>query len=163
MLLEAPGPASVPTASVAIKILHPHVSNMIARDLTIMRLFAHVISLIPGAEWLSLPEEVDVFGVMMREQLDLRNEVENLLRFEANFSKRHTPITFPRPLAQFSSHDVLVEEFAHALPLNHFLKNGGGPFDETIAELGLDGFLVRSFPVCRSSRAYIVPAHAAHR
>ncbi|KAH7106899.1 ABC1-domain-containing protein [Auriculariales sp. MPI-PUGE-AT-0066] len=141
MLLEKSPSISVPTASVAIKILHPHVSNMISRDLTIMKFFARAITLIPGAEWLSLPEEVEVFGRMMREQLDLRNEVENLLTFERNFSKRQTPISFPRPLRQFSSHDVLIEEFAHALPLNYFLKNGGGPFDETIAELGLDGFL----------------------
>lgn len=107
-----------------------------------MSFFAHALTMIPGAEWLSLPEEVEVFGEMMRGQLDLRNEVENLLRFEKNFAKRQTPISFPRPLAQFSSYEVMVEEFIHALPLNYFLKNGGGPFDAIIAELGLDGFLV---------------------
>ncbi|KAG5734293.1 hypothetical protein E4T56_gene14508, partial [Termitomyces sp. T112] len=81
-------PPSVPTASVAIKILHPDVSKMIARDLSIMSFFARAISLLPGMQWLSLPQEVEVFGTMMFQQLDLRNEAENLLAFEHNFSNR---------------------------------------------------------------------------
>ncbi|EJD51979.1 ABC1-domain-containing protein [Auricularia subglabra TFB-10046 SS5] len=139
--VDPPAPVDVPSASVAIKILHPRVSKMIERDLSIMSFFAHALTFIPGAEWLSLPEEVAVFGEMMRGQLDLRNEVENLQRFEKNFATRQTPISFPRPLDEFSSHDVMIEEYIHALPLNAFLKNGGGPFDAVIAELGLDGFL----------------------
>lgn len=112
-----------------------------------MTFFARALTLVPGVEWLSLPEEVEVFGEMMRGQLDLRNEVQNLLRFEQNFAKRQTPISFPRPLAQFSTYEVMVEEYIHALPLNYFLKNGGGPFDAMIAELGLDGFLVCCLPI----------------
>ena len=80
----------------------------------------------------------------MFQQLDLRHEAENLRSFEQNFSQRKTAVSFPRPLTLFSSKDVLVEEFANALPLKIFLKNGGGPFDNQIAELGLDAFLVRS-------------------
>ncbi|KZV98959.1 putative kinase protein [Exidia glandulosa HHB12029] len=139
--ISPPAPASVPSASVAIKVLHPRVTKTISRDLSIMTFFARALTLVPGVEWLSLPEEVEVFGEMMRGQLDLRNEVQNLIRFEQNFAKRQTPISFPRPLAQFSTYEVMVEEYIHALPLNYFLKNGGGPFDAMIAELGLDGFL----------------------
>lgn len=107
-----------------------------------MKLFAHMITLIPGMEWISLPEEVEVFGRMMYEQLDLRHEANNLVMFETNFMTRKEPITFPRPLRTFSTQDLLVEEYQNALPLEAFLKNGGGPYDDQLAELGLDAFLV---------------------
>jgi len=132
---------SVPTASVAIKVLHPQAEVTISRDLSIMRFFATLITLLPGAQWLSLPEEVEVFGRMMNGQLDLRNEANNLLIFERNFESRKAAVTFPRPLKGFSSSRILVEEFQNALPLEYFLQNGGGPYDDRIAQIGLDAFL----------------------
>ncbi|KAJ7070852.1 protein kinase [Mycena amicta] len=140
VILQDP-PPSVPTASVAIKVLHPRVNKTISRDLSIMSFFAHLITLFPGMQWLSLPEEVDVFGKMMFQQLDLRHEAENLLGFETNFASRNVPVTFPRPLKAWSTTEVLVEEFENALPLEAFLKNGGGPFEDQVATVGLDAFL----------------------
>ena len=92
-----------------------------------MRFFANVITLFPGMHWISLPEEVEVFGRMMHEQLDLRIEADNLARFEKNFEGRRLPVTFPRPLKSWSTKDLLIEEYMNALPLEWFLKNGGGP------------------------------------
>ena len=43
-------PPSVPSAAVAIKILHPRVTSYVARDLAIMRFFARLINLLPGME-----------------------------------------------------------------------------------------------------------------
>lgn len=140
-------PISVPTAAVAIKILHPQVEKLIARDLAIMSFFARFLTLFPGVQWLSLPEEVVVFGRMMHEQLDLRIEASNLEVFEKNFASRRLPITHPRPLKKWSTRDVLVEEFQNALPLENFLKNGGGAYNDLLAEVGLDTFLV-SKPCC---------------
>ncbi len=133
---------SVPTAAVAIKVLHPRVVKLIERDLTIMTFFSRLITLFPGMQWVSLPEEVEVFGRMMYEQLDLRKEADNLVTFERNFMTRNAPVTFPRPLQIWSTKDLLVEEYQTAIPLELFLKNGGGPFDDQLAELGLDAFLV---------------------
>jgi aarF domain-containing kinase len=124
---------------------------MIARDLSIMSFFAHCITLLPGMQWLSLPEEVGVFGSMMSQQLDLRHEAENLEVFESNFATRSVPVTFPRPLKAWSTKDLLVEEFQNAVPLEMFLRNGGGPYDDQMATVGLDAFLV-SLPLC-SKRA----------
>lgn len=109
-----------------------------------MSIFAHTLSLLPNVQWLSLPEEVDVFGKMMREQLDLRIEADNLIEFEKRFQGRKLPVTFPRPLKVWSTKDVLVEEFENALPLEMFMKNGGGPYNYVLAEIGLDAFLVRA-------------------
>ncbi|KAF9535647.1 hypothetical protein CPB83DRAFT_842093 [Crepidotus variabilis] len=132
---------SVPTASVAIKVLHPHVSKDIDRDLKIMAFFARCIDILPSMQWLSLPEEVQVFGSMMRQQLDLRHEADNLIAFEAHFAPRKVPVSFPRPLKVWSGKDMLVEEYVNALPLEYFLRNGGGPFDDQVATVGLDAFL----------------------
>lgn len=142
VILPEPKP-SVPTAAVAIKVLHPRVVKLIQRDLTIMSFFARLITLFPGMEWVSLPEEVEVFGRMMHEQLDLRKEADNLVTFEQNFMSRNAPVTFPRPLQIWSTTDLLIEEYQKAVPLELFLKNGGGPYDDQLAELGLDAFLVR--------------------
>lgn len=138
---EDVAPPQIPTNSVAIKILHPRVEKTIARDIKIMRFFANLINAIPGAQWLSFPEEVDVFAEMMFSQLDLRNEANNLTRFEDNFSRRRSAISFPRPLTEFSTKQVLIEEYEDALPLKYFLQLGGGKFDHRIANLGLDAFL----------------------
>jgi len=132
----------IPTSDVAIKILHPKVHKTISRDIKIMSFFAKVLNLIPGAEWLSLPEEVEVFSKMMFDQLDLRNEARNLDRFEKNFGERRSAISFPRPLKSFSTRELLIEEFEDAVPLKWFLNNGGAGFDHRIANLGLDAFLV---------------------
>lgn len=107
-----------------------------------MNFFASALNLLPGAEWLSLPEEVEVFSQMMFDQLDLRNEARNLDRFEKNFDKRRSMISFPRPLNRFSTKELLIEEFEDAVPLKWFLNNGGAGFDHRIANLGLDAFLV---------------------
>ena len=66
---------------VAIKVLHPNVELKINRDLKIMKFFANVINIIPTMEWLSLPDEVEQFSILMRLQLDLRIEALNLAKF----------------------------------------------------------------------------------
>ncbi|KAG8681973.1 hypothetical protein FRC09_017114, partial [Ceratobasidium sp. 395] len=139
-----------PRTSVAIKILHPRVRKKISRDLAILSVFAHAINMVPGLEWLSLPDEVRVFGDMMQQQIDLRHEARNLSQFEQNFGRDglggksgrvKAAVVFPRPLIDWSTDEVLVEEYADAVPLKYFLKHGGGPFDHRIANLGLDAFL----------------------
>ncbi|OCF34760.1 Atypical/ABC1/ABC1-C protein kinase [Kwoniella heveanensis BCC8398] len=136
--------------AVAIKVLHPRVRKTIRRDIAIMSVFANILNTLPGMEWISLPEEVQVFGEMMNSQLDLRVEASNLDRFERNFQKRGRRVTFPSPIKlgknelgeeREETQDVLIEEFEDALPLKWFLLNGGGPYDDKIASIGLDAFL----------------------
>lgn len=133
-------PKRVPSSYVAIKVLHPGVERIVRRDLRIMRFFASLLNAIPTIEWLSLPDEVDQFGEMMKLQLDLRIEAANLSLFRKNFKDR-TTAWFPFPHTEFSTRNVLVEEFAHGIPLADFMANGGGPFQQDIASEGLDAFL----------------------
>ncbi|KAF9566035.1 hypothetical protein EC968_003931 [Mortierella alpina] len=125
---------------VAIKVLHPRAARVVERDLAIMRFFARLINLIPNMNWIALPDQVAMFGEMMQEQLDLRIEAKNLETFQRNFRDRYT-VTFPTPLIQFATKDMLIEEFVDAFNLNAYLEKGAGPFDLKIADIGLDGFL----------------------
>lgn len=133
-------PQRVPSSYVAIKVQHPKVERMVRRDLRIMGFFASVLNAIPTIEWLSLPDEVEQFGEMMRLQLDLRIEAANLTIFRKNFKDR-TTAWFPYPYTQFTTRQVLVEEFAQGIPLADFMENGGGVFQQEIADEGLDAFL----------------------
>ncbi|KAI1303980.1 putative ubiquinone biosynthesis protein [Xylaria venustula] len=133
-------PHRVPSTYVAIKVLHPGVERTVRRDLRIMGFFASALNLIPTIEWLSLPDEVQQFGEMMKLQLDLRIEAANLAKFRKNFKGRSTA-WFPFPYLEFTTREVLIEEFAQGIPLADFLENGGGPFQQDIAHEGLDAFL----------------------
>ena len=133
-------PQRVPSSYVAIKVLHPKVERTVRRDLKIMSIFASIINSIPTLEWLDLPNEVSVFGDMMRLQLDLRIESANLSVFRKHFQDR-TTAWFPYPYADYTTRQVLVEEFAQGIPLHIFLERGGGVFQREIANEGLDAFL----------------------
>lgn len=133
-------PQRVPSSYVAIKVLHPKVERIVRRDLRIMAIFASVINAIPTMHWLSLPDEVAQFGEMMRLQLDLRIESANLSIFRKNFQSR-TTAWFPYPFTDYTTREVLVEEFASGIPLATFLESGGGVFQQEIADEGLDAFL----------------------
>lgn len=133
-------PERVPSSYVAIKVQHPGVERIVRRDLRIMGFFASVLNVIPTIKWLSLPDEVEQFGEMMKLQLDLRIEAANLAIFRKKFKER-TTAWFPYPYTQFTTRQVLVEEFAQGIPLADFMENGGGVFQQEIADEGLDAFL----------------------
>lgn len=133
-------PQRVPSSHVAIKVLHPRIEKIVRRDLRIMGFFAAIINAIPTMEWLSFPDEVEQFGEMMRLQLDLRIETANLTLFRQNFKNR-TTAWFPFPYTDYTTREVLVEEYAQGIPLEDFLENGGGVFQKDIADEGLDAFL----------------------
>ncbi|KAL5333290.1 hypothetical protein BJX70DRAFT_392301 [Aspergillus crustosus] len=139
-VLMKSSPQRVPSSYVAVKVLHPRVERLIRRDLRIMSFFAALINAIPTMHWLSFPDEVNQFGEMMKLQLDLRIEASNLKIFREKFRSR-TTAWFPYPYLDYSTREVLVEEFAQGIPLSTFLENGGGVFQHEIANEGLDAFL----------------------
>ncbi|KAJ1904795.1 hypothetical protein IWQ60_012394, partial [Tieghemiomyces parasiticus] len=125
---------------VAVKVLHPRVATLIRRDLVIMTAVARLLDLIPTVHWVSLPDEVAQFGLMMQSQLDLRVEAANLLHFRYLFRNRSS-VTFPYAWQDLSSPEVLVETYERAIPLAVLLRNKGSPFDGQIAGMGLNAFL----------------------
>ncbi|RLV96215.1 ABC1 family protein [Spathaspora sp. JA1] len=138
-------PHEPPTSNewVAIKVLHPNVEVKINRDLKIMKFFAYLINIIPTMEWLSLPDEVEQFSILMKLQLDLRIEALNLTRFRTNF-KDSLDIHFPKPFLQFTTRNVLVESFIVGVPMSKMLTikdNFGKNLSKEVSDKGLDAFL----------------------
>ncbi|CCD25072.1 Cqd1p NDAI_0E02550 [Naumovozyma dairenensis CBS 421] len=105
----------------AIKIIHPNVRKQISRDLKIMDFFARCINSLPNMEWLSLPDEVEQFSILMNLQLDLRIEALNLKRFNENF-KNDLQIKFANVFLNLCNKDVLFEEYIYGFPMGDFLK-----------------------------------------
>ncbi|KAL2914235.1 hypothetical protein HK105_206179 [Polyrhizophydium stewartii] len=125
----------------AVKVLHPGVRDKILVDLAIMTFGARVITaIVRDAEWLSLPEEVGMFGSMMKAQLDLTNEARNLHIFKSNF-RSWSSVGFPTPIEGMAAPNVLVENYLDALPMAKFLRLGGDGFDKRLAQIGLTTFL----------------------
>lgn len=143
VVTEQLGSQVSPKQAVAIKVLHPNVEVKINRDLRIMKFFANLVNIIPTMEWLSLPDEVEQFSILMRLQLDLRIEALNLAKFRHNFRKR-LDIHFPKPYLKFSTRDVLVEEYIRAVPMAKLLSlqdNFGKNLSKEVSDKGLDAFL----------------------
>ncbi|KAJ3046026.1 hypothetical protein HDV00_003775 [Rhizophlyctis rosea] len=105
-----------------------------------MRIVANILHALPGAEWLSFPDEVKTFSVMMKDQLDLRSEADHLRRFAKDFEKREN-VSFPEPVGDLIRKDVLVETFSVAIPVVKFLNEGPTVFDHDLADIGLMAFL----------------------
>lgn len=126
---------------VAVKVEHPGVAPSIERDLKIMQFFASAIDVIPTMEWLSLPQEVDQFAIMMKLQLDMRIEEQNLNRFINNFAGNVT-VNFPTPW--FTSRQILIEERVQGLGMNRILelnRDFGKKMSKQISDYLVDAFL----------------------
>jgi aarF domain-containing kinase len=71
--------------SVVFKVVHPNIKSAIEADISLMRAFASLFNLIPGWNVFSLPESIDVFSDLMTQQMDMKREANNLIKFRSNF------------------------------------------------------------------------------
>lgn len=106
---------------VAVKILHPNTPSRIETDLFIMRCGAALLKMMPGNEFLSLPETIEQFQSLIEQHTDLTGEAHNLDRFRNNFAS-WSNLHFPSPVWAFVSDKILVETLENGIPLNEFLK-----------------------------------------
>ena len=108
---------------VAVKILHPNIRGNFLRDLTVMRSMIRFFSWVfPNLQWLSLRESLEEFADLMNIQVDLRNEAQNLLKFQENF-KDDSTVKFPKPLLQLCSEEVLVESYESGVHIGTMVQN----------------------------------------
>lgn len=127
---------------VAVKVLHPSIQRKINRDLSLMLRIASLAHLIPSdmIRMVNLPKATANFADVMRRQLDLQIEGENLTTFHLHFKDfRH--IGFPKPIV--ADTNVLIESYEGNLPITKFLADES---DEGIAHRRkLAGPLLRAF------------------
>ena len=82
---------------VAIKMIHPHVENLVKTDMELLSHIASLIDKFPALEVLSIGETLRQFADAMNSQLDLRFEAKNLLKFAKKFSTESW-VLFPSPV-----------------------------------------------------------------
>mmetsp|Transcript_48047 Transcript_48047/g.153990 ORF Transcript_48047/g.153990 Transcript_48047/m.153990 type:complete len:650 (+) Transcript_48047:195-2144(+) len=119
---------------VAVKVRHPGVGKIIARDFALMRTVAQVCNAVPFLRWMRLEESIKPFATPLFEQLDLSMEADNLFRFHENFATMKS-VTFPMPVAPFVAERVLVESWEEGTQITEYL-HGDHHFNPSVARLG---------------------------
>lgn len=116
-------------AEVAVKICHPRVQSQVERDLALLAIGAGLLSHLPMFRWLSLPEELHHFSLIMKQQLDLRHEAYSLAQMSRNFYTWHT-VHIPMPVYPLVSRRALVQTFAQGTSIGGFLSTS---FDQSLS------------------------------
>ena len=110
---------------VAVKVLHPAVQDDIDADLDLLRVAVRIAPFLPGTtslKWLNLEGVVEEFAHLLKLQIDLRREADNLRRFNHNF--RHDKVVkFPQLVEGFEpTENILVETFCEGVPVVEFCR-----------------------------------------
>lgn len=111
---------------VAVKVRRPKVDQIVSFDLTVMRLFARMVALVPSFRLLAPVESVDEFGRAIRTQIDLTVEADNNRRFHDNFDGM-TDVELPLLVAELCSHRVLTMTFVRGVKLMDYREIGADP------------------------------------
>jgi len=103
--------ARVGDAEVAVKVLRPGVEGAVALDLDISFRFLFWLNILfPTHHVRALTNVVREFSVRVREEMDFRQEAENMASFRRFFPDERT-VRIPAVLEEFTSRRVLVMEY----------------------------------------------------
>lgn len=127
--------------TVAVKVRHPGVTEMMEKDFILMQRAVSMLSLFPGLGLgPQLKESLMQFGAPMREQLDLRTEAKHLAKFADNF-RWWSGVRFPLPASEsMVAPNVLIESFEEGQHISEYLK-GPCPHNKILAGLGVSCYL----------------------
>jgi ubiquinone biosynthesis protein len=95
---------------VAVKVRRPRIDQIVGFDLSVMRLVARILAIIPSIRLLAPVESVDEFGRAIRMQIDLALEADHNRRFHALFAG-DPDIEFPALIPELCSSRVLTMSF----------------------------------------------------
>jgi ubiquinone biosynthesis protein len=128
---------------VAVKVRRPGLDDLVRFDLTVMRLIARVVALVPTARLFAPVESVDEFGRSIRAQIDLRIEAANNQRFVDNFAG-DDDLGFPTLYPALCTRRILTMGFVHgAKVLDAPRKVGADP--TRLAKIGFRTLLKMVF------------------
>jgi hypothetical protein len=116
------------TQEVAIKVLHPNVLRDIDTDLDILRCIVRMIPYLPltdnmyqQCKWLNLDGIMEEFAKLLKLQMDLRYEAQNLQKFQSNF-RQDPVIQFPELIQHENlppTSNVLIESFCEGTSIGY--------------------------------------------
>ncbi|XP_020293589.1 uncharacterized aarF domain-containing protein kinase 2-like isoform X2 [Pseudomyrmex gracilis] len=140
-----PDPRARRLRAVAVKVLHPGITDQLKRDIAIMRGISKCATyFIPELHWLSLADCIDEFARIMENQIDMRTEAVNLGRFSTNFSRRRD-IVFPHPYTHLTRREILVESFHEGSPISDYLEHNDVALQRKLAKIGIATILKMVF------------------
>ena len=122
-LREAHGPFPAGT-KVAVKVQHPGLANRLGIDMAILMGAADSLGSIKGFH---INETVAQFASNFYQQLDFRDEAENLRRFSRHFGSSfwRAIVSFPKPVDDLVSQHVVVETFEKGESVADYLHKAG--------------------------------------
>ena len=134
--------------AVAIKVQHPNIWDKVCMDFYVLLKIAKWLEAIPklNLEYLSLRDTVRQFRDIMLPQLDLTLEAGHLKRFNRNFAN-DDQVSFPQPMDDLTTTQILVETFVDGTPIIKYTKPGFATYDakKQLAYLGLQTTLKMIF------------------
>uniref|UniRef100_A0A7I4YEK7 ABC-1 domain containing protein n=2 Tax=Haemonchus contortus TaxID=6289 RepID=A0A7I4YEK7_HAECO len=111
---------------VAIKVAENGVEEQINLDLSILRnATSLVLKLMPSLSYLEPLSALAQFEMVLRRQVDLRNEARALQRFSENFDHKKTGVKFPTVIGY--TKNIIVETFEHGMYINRLVAEDNDP------------------------------------
>lgn len=101
-------------STVAIKVQRWSAASHIEGDLSIMVVLSHVVDLLPGMNYMSIPGAVARFAAALREQIDFRIEADNNRTLAKNFTGDPV-VRVPYLIEALCTRRVLVMEFVDGI------------------------------------------------
>jgi aarF domain-containing kinase len=115
--------------TVAAKVVHPRVAELIDMDFRLMTMLASVCDYLPGLKWLHVRDSVAQFSHTMAAQAHLNVEAHHLEVLNYNF-RNWKHVHFPRPF--FASPSLILETFEKGNIVTDILDE----YDQEAKELG---------------------------
>ncbi|ETN68694.1 ABC1 family protein [Necator americanus] len=111
---------------IAIKVAERGVEEKINLDLSILRNFASLmVKILPSLGYLEPLAALSQFEMVLRRQVDLRNEARALQKFAENFDHKKTGIKFPVVIGY--TKNAIVETFEHGMYINRLVSEEDDP------------------------------------
>ncbi len=135
--------AILPTGQpVAVKIKRPGIEDQIYADLEIMRQFAHFIDHYTNYfEVLSATEIIEEFETQITKEVDFIEEYLSVKKFAADYEDDRT-ILVPQVYDEYSSRDVLVQEFINGKKVSEVIEGESDRFDKERINLRTADFIM---------------------
>jgi aarF domain-containing kinase len=122
---------------VAVKVIHPHVEEMLKTDMELLAMLTSWLDKIPSLTNLSLGDSAKSFCTSMTDQIDMKLEASNLILFKRNWQREDWAI-FPEPIKGMVTKNVLVETLMEGVGIEKFMNmphEVDGVVDEKLKKL----------------------------
>ena len=120
---------------VAVKIQRPHVQEIMAQDISIMRSLArHAMRFMGDEQFLDLQSVVDELWQSFREETDFLVEARSLEEFRRN-NAACAFVDCPKPYPSLCTRHVVVMDYVEGIPINDTARLVAGGYD--LSEIGI--------------------------